>query len=99
MVTGVSGSVREAARAYGSGELQASAQANVASHHGMAVNTGHGMRSGMARSGATASSLETPVSADAGMPELLRELKSQLDALREQITEINRRIDELHQDD
>jgi len=95
VVTGVSGSVREAASAYEAGRLQASAQPNVASHYGMGVSSARGMGGGM-RSAAPQSS---PADADTALVGLLKELQSQLDGLRSQVNDINTRISELHKTD
>lgn len=117
VVSGVSGTVREAVGAYASGKLQASEQPNVASHYGMGASSGRGMGRGMGGGmagdmggsmGVGPGSGSAPVSpapvpsaaqGNAGMTELLLELKNQLDALREQVSDINRRIDELHKDE
>lgn len=92
VVTGVAGTVRDAAKAYRDGGLQSSARPNVASHHGMGMSPARGM--GYAGSPPTVLS----DASGAGITELLLELKGQLDALREQVSDINHRIEELHQD-
>jgi len=46
VVTGVTGTVRDAVLAYADGALQASSQPNVAPHHGMGVAGGRGMGGG-----------------------------------------------------
>jgi len=93
VVTGVTGTVRDAVLAYKEGKLQTVSQANVPSHHGMGVNQGRGMAAGMG-GGAGAGGIGS-----AGTKELLLEIKRQLDALRQEVGDINRRIDELHKND
>lgn len=97
VVTGVAGTVREAVEAYKSGRFQPSSQPNVASHFGMGMGggTGRGMGGGIGRQ---APAQATP-SADGGLIEILKELKVQLDGLRGQVDDINRRIEELHKED
>jgi len=97
VVTGVSGTVREAVGAYAGGTLQTSEQPNVASHYGMGMGAGRGMGGGMA-GGDVPSPAVRSAQAGPGLTDLLLELKSQLDGLREQVSDINRRIDELHND-
>ena len=47
VVTGVTGTVRDAVKAYVGGELRPGSQPNVASHHGMSDSPKRGMGSGM----------------------------------------------------
>ncbi len=96
VVTGVTGSVRDAARAYASGQMQPSDRPNVASHHGMGLTQGRGMGSGMMRSETPARANSSTSQPDTAVTDLLLDLKMQLDALREQVAEINNRIDQLH---
>lgn len=103
VVTGVTGTVRDAVIAYKEGKLHAVSQANVASHHGMGVNQGRGMAAGMGggagRSGAPMPPVPSTAHGTVGMNELLLEIKRQLDALRQEVGDINRRIDGLHKND
>ncbi len=89
--------MREAVEAYRSGQLQPNAAPNVASHHGMGLGSGRGMGGGGMRAVPPA----PPANAQpgGGMNDLLLELKSQIEALRQQVDDINRRIEELHGDD
>ncbi|NLE94414.1 MAG: dinitrogenase iron-molybdenum cofactor biosynthesis protein [Dehalococcoidia bacterium] len=96
VVTGVTGSVRDAARAYASGQMQPSDQPNVASHHGMGLTQGRGMGGGTMRSEAPARTNSSASQPATGVTDLLLDLKMQLDALREQVAEISNRIDQLH---
>ena len=99
VVTGVGGTVREAAKAYAAGELQSSVQPNVASHYGMGGGGRRGMAAGGMGGGAQLSSSSATDQDGSGMTVLLLELKNQLDALRVQVSDINRRIEELHKSD
>ena len=102
VVTGVTGTVREAVVAYNAGRYEASQHPNVGSHHGMGLaggmagGMGRGMGGGMGRRSTGES---TPAAVDGGLVDILRELKTQLDGLRGQVEDINRRIEELHKDD
>jgi len=97
VMTGVSGTVREAVDAFKAGRYQPSSQPNVASHFGMGMGggMGRGMGGGMGRQAAT----PPPPQVDSGLVEILKELKTQLDGLRGQVDDINRRIEELHKED
>ena len=95
VVTGVTGTVRDAVKAYVGGELRPGSQPNVASHHGMSDSPKRGMGSGMGGG----NERPQPVaegSSDASVAALLRELKSEVQGLRRQVGDINRRVDELH---
>jgi predicted Fe-Mo cluster-binding NifX family protein len=100
VVTGVAGTVREAVEAYKAGRYQPSSQPNVASHFGMGMGggMGRGMGGGMGRQAAPPAAASA-LSADGGLVDILKELKVQLDGLREQVDDINRRIEELHKED
>jgi len=100
VVTGVTGTVRDAVLAYKDGKLQSSSRANVVSHHGMGVSQGRGMGAGMGGGAGHGGALmpPEPTAAQGGgsTDKLLLEIRSQLDALRQEVGDINRRIDELH---
>ncbi len=96
VVTGVTGTVRDAALAYKEGRLQSVSQANVASHHGMGAGQGRGMGGGMGGAMAARPQPSVPAGGSDAVVGLLRELKGEMDALRQQVSDVNRRIDELH---
>ncbi len=96
VITAVSGTVREAVRRFTEGCYQASDAPNVNSHHGMAPP-------GAARRGmgdGVSSVRQAPSAADSESPlvGVLKELQEQLQSLRNQVDDINQRIDELHKD-
>lgn len=95
VVTGVSGTVSEAVGAFKAGRYRASTQPSVAAHHGLGAGAGAGAGGGMsAGMGVSRASSSTP-----GLMQVMEELKVQLDGLRSQVADINRRIDELHKND
>ncbi len=101
VVTGVTGTVREAVEGYRGGRYQPTSQPNVASHYGIGVGAsggmGRGMGSGMGRIDAPRPAPSGPP--ESGLMEVLKELKVQLDDLRQQVGDINQRIEKLHEDD
>ncbi|MFC1893416.1 NifB/NifX family molybdenum-iron cluster-binding protein [Chloroflexota bacterium] len=96
VITGVSGKIKEAIEGYKSGEFQTSAQANVADHFGM--GGGMGMGRGMGRGRGMGFGISPPVS-PAPQPQTpereLDELKVQSQALAQQLSEMQQRIQEL----
>jgi len=80
VITGVSGKIRDAIQAYKSGQLQATSQPNVESHFGMGV----GMMSGAA---------QTPQPTIPAQE--LEALKAQSQMLAQQLSDIQRHIEEL----
>ena len=106
MITGVSGKVKDAIEAYRSGKFQASAQPNVPDHFGMGATSGMGggcgMGRGMGRGMGMGFGMTPPVS-PAPQPETpeqeLEILKAHSQALAQQLTEIQRRIEELEKKD
>jgi predicted Fe-Mo cluster-binding NifX family protein len=106
IITGVSGKVREAIQGYKSGELQAGAQPNVPDHFGMGGamgggmgrGRGMGMGRGRGRGMGMGSGMMPPVS-PATQPQSpeqeLETLKAQSEMLAQQLSEIQRRIEEL----
>ena len=91
VITGVSGTAREAIESFKSGRYRTSTAPNVGAHHGLGGGMGRGMQSGMGAS--------TTADNSSGMMQVLQELKVQLDGLRSQVDEINSRIDQLHKND
>lgn len=101
VITGVTGTVREAVEGYRSGRYQPTSQPNVASHYGIGMSsgggTGRGMGGGMGQIDASRPAPSGPP--ESGLMEVLKELKVQLDDLRQQVGDINQRIEKLHEDD
>ena len=104
VITGVSGTVKDAIEGYRSGKFQASAQANVPDHFGMGATPGMGggfgmgtgMGRGMGRGMGSGMTLPVSPAPEAQGPEQeLEALKVQSQALAQQLTEIQHRIDEL----
>jgi predicted Fe-Mo cluster-binding NifX family protein len=108
VITGVSGSVKDVIKGYQSGKFQASAQANVPDHFGMGVTPGTvggfgigrgmGMGRGMGGGVGTGFGMNPPASSapQPQSPELeLKALRGQSEALAQQLSEIQRRIEEL----
>jgi predicted Fe-Mo cluster-binding NifX family protein len=100
IITGVSGKVKDAIKAYQSGKFQASPQPNVPDHFGMGGGMGGGMGRGMGGGmGGGMGRGMTPATGPEPQPQSqeqeLDTLKAQSQALAEQLAEIQRRIDEL----
>ena len=102
VITGVSGSVKDVIKGYQSGKFQASAQANVPDHFGMGATLGmgggFGMGRGMGRGMGMGFGMNPPVDpvSQPQDPELeLDALRAQSEALAQQLSEIQRRIEEL----
>ncbi len=95
VITGVSGTVREAIQSYNEGTYRAADAPNVGSHFGVGASSG---TMGRGMGGGTATTLhESPfVQQDSSLVELLKELQRQLDHLRTQVQQVNERIDALH---
>jgi len=100
VISGVSGKIKDAVEAYKTGGLQPSAQPSVGSHYGMGMESGMGMGRGMGRGmgkgmgmwpGAMAQAAPQAVSPgqEIGM------LKSQAQMMAQQLSEIQRRLEEL----
>jgi predicted Fe-Mo cluster-binding NifX family protein len=84
VITGVSGTVRQAAEDFKSGKFKAASQPNVDAHHGMG---GGGAGSGQGSQGAAASKMSPEDEIEA--------LKEQTEVMKKQIDTIQRRIEEL----
>lgn len=106
VITGASGKISDAIQAYKSGQLQATSQANVASHFGMGAGTGFG--TGMGRGMGTGRGMGrgmgmgmgmmppvSPLPQPASPEQELEMLKAQSQMLAEQLSDIQRRIKEL----
>ena len=102
VITGVSGSVRGAIEGYRAGKFQSSAQANVPDHFGMGsvpgMGGGFGMGRGMGRGMGMGFGM-TPPTGPAPQPQNpeqeLQTLKTQSQAMAQQLADIQRRIEEL----
>ena len=94
IITGVSGKIRDAVQAYKSGQLQASAQPNVAAHSGTGGGVGPSM--GMGRGmGAGMTSDFAPTPQPASPEQEIETLKAQAQMLAQQLADIQCHIDEL----
>ena len=90
IITGVSGSVKDAVDGYRSGKFQASAQANVPDHFGMGGDMGRG------RSANFNQTMPTNQVTQPSYPEQeLQTLKAQSKEMAHQLAEMQRRIEEL----
>ena len=104
VITGVSGKVRDAIQGYKSGKFQASSQPNVADRFGMGRGMGRGMGGGMGMGrgmgrgmgmGAGMMSPVSPTPQPQSPEQELEALKAQSQALAQQLSEIQRCIEEL----
>lgn len=94
VITGISGTVREALQAYNEGKYRATDAPNVGSHFGMSAPGAMGR--GMGGDTASIPQEQPPPQQDSSLVGLLKELQGQLDHLRTQVQDINERIDDLH---
>jgi len=100
VITGVSGKVKDAIQAYKSGKFQASARPNVPDHFGMGggagqgMGMGRGMGRGMGMGAGTMPPVSPPPQPQSPEQEL-EELKTQSQALAQQLSEMQQRIQEL----
>jgi predicted Fe-Mo cluster-binding NifX family protein len=90
VISGVSGTVTNAVEAYKAGKLRSSVQPNVGSHYGMGMGRGMGM--GMGRGMMSPSG---PVPQDTGPAQEMQVLKAQAESLEQQLSQIQRRLEEL----
>jgi len=104
VITGVSGKIKDAIEAYKGGKLQPNAQPSVGSHYGMGagMGAGTGMGRGMGRGmgmgmgmGFGMTPPASPESQAQTAEQELDALKAQSQTLAQQLTEIQRRIEEL----
>lgn len=94
VISGVSGTVRNAVEAYKAGRLQPSVQPNVGSHYGMGMSRGRGMGMGMGRG---MMSPPGPVPQEASSGQETQVLKAQAESLGQQLSQIQRRLEELEE--
>ncbi len=100
VITGVSGKIRDAIQAYKSGQLQAISQPSVAAHFGMGggMGMGRGMGKGIGRGmgiGAGMVPPVTPTPQSLSPEQELEALKAQAQMLMQQLSELQRHIEEL----
>jgi len=100
IITGVSGKIKDAIEGYKSGKFQASAQPNVPDHFGMGggagqgMGMGRGMGRGMGMGAGTMPPVSPPPQPQSPEQEL-EALKTQSQALAQQLSEMQQRIQEL----
>lgn len=102
VITGADGRIRDVVQAYKDGKFQPTAQANVGSHYGMGSGSGMGMGRGIGMGmgrgmgrGMGMASMTEPVPQAVDPEQEIEMLKSQTQALGQQLNEIQRRIEEL----
>jgi len=96
VITGVSGIVKDVIEGYRSGKFQANAQPNVPDHFGMGGGMGGGMGRGMGKGMGRGMGMGFGMTPPAQTAEQeLDALKAQSQAMAQQLTEIQRRIEEL----
>jgi len=88
VITGVSGKVRDAVQSYKSSQFQTTSQPNVAAHFGLGYGMGRGM-------GAWMMPPVSPAAQPLSPEQELGTLKTQLQMLTQQLSEIQHRIEEL----
>ncbi len=94
VISGVSGKIKDAVEAYKTGGLQPSAQPRVGSHYGMGM--GSGMGRGMGRGMGMGPGIMPQAATQAMRPEQeIEMLKSQAQMMTQQLSEIQRRLEEL----
>jgi predicted Fe-Mo cluster-binding NifX family protein len=108
VITGVSGKIKDAIEAFKAGKLQSSSQANVSDHYGMGMRMesgmgmgkgiGRGMGGGIGRGMEMGGGIMAQAPPSSMNPEQeIEMLKSQTQILGQQLTEIQRRLDELEE--
>ncbi len=99
VVTGVSGSIRDAVEAYKAGRLQPNAQPSVGSHYGMGMGSGTGGGRGMGMGRGMEPGMIPQAAPQAMSPEEeIEVLKSQTQMMKQQLSEIQRRIEALEKE-
>jgi len=96
VITGVSGRIGDAIEEYKLGTFSATQQPNVADHFGMSYGEGMGMGRGMGM-GVGMMPSASPISQPPSTEQELEALKAQSQALAQQLSEIQRHIEELEQ--
>lgn len=100
VITGVSGTVRDAILSFKQGGLAPISAPDAPPHFGMGGGFGRGMGRGMGGFGMRRGvSMSGVAPQPPGKEEELKQLKDQAEALKQQLSEINRRIDELASED
>ena len=108
VITGASGKIKDAVEAYRYGKLSAAGQANVADHFGMGSGggrsgggMGRGMGGGMGRGAGggvgrgMGGGMMSPANQTGGLEQGLQDLKAQSQLLSQQMTDIQRRLEDL----
>ncbi len=100
VISGVTGKIRDAVEAYKAGRFQPSVQPDVAAHFGMGATSGMGGGMGMGRGmgrgmGWRTWSMPAPSSPPISGEGEIEMLKSQAQALSQQLSEIQRRLEDL----
>jgi len=95
VITGASGKVRDVVQAYKSGQLKPISQPNVASHFGVGRGTGMGGGMGMGMGRGMGAGVMPGVAQPLTPEQELETLKTQLQALTQQLADTQRRIEEL----
>jgi len=98
VITGVGGKIRDAIQAYKSGQFQVGSQPTVGAHFGMGMGMGRGMGKGMGMGRGMGAGMVPPVgpAPQSTSPEQdLEALRAQAQMLTQQLTELQRHIEEL----
>jgi len=102
VISGVSGKIKDVVEAYKAGGLQPSAQPSVGSHYGMGMGSSMGMGRGMGRGMGMGKGMGIwPGAMDQAEPQAVSPgqeieiLKSQAQMMAQQLSEIQRRLEEL----
>jgi predicted Fe-Mo cluster-binding NifX family protein len=102
VITGVSGSIKDAIEAFKAGRFQSSSQPSVGNHYGMGMGMGRGMGGGMGRGmgrgmgmGVGPGMMPQTAPPAASPEQEVEMLKSQAQMLGQQLNEIQRRLEEL----
>jgi predicted Fe-Mo cluster-binding NifX family protein len=102
VITGVSGSIKDAIEAFKAGRFQSSSQPSVGNHYGMGMGMGRGMGGGMGRGmgrgmgmGVGPGMMPQTAPPAASPEQEVEMLKSQAQMLGQQLNEIQRRLEDL----